>query len=165
MIAVMIIIIAVVVISACADNGQWGAAGLTAVITVVLLLMGASERKDARAWINRRNYWASGGPDAPKWKRDERKRYYEQQMPSPGRNNVERGVTYRDLRDARRKRERFKEELESGEATISKAPSRVCHYCGRFVYARGRRVQTEMGAAIEYSCPKCGRVNRTKLGT
>jgi len=165
MIAVMIIIIAVVVISACADNGQWGAAGLAAVICVVLLLMGAGERHDSMAHINRLNYWADGGPDSPEWKRNARKRNFERMNPRPGRYSMERELKSRDLRDARRKRERFKEELESGEATISKAPSRVCHYCGRFVYARGRRVQTEMGAAIEYSCPKCGRINRTKLGT
>ena len=165
MIAVMIIIIAVVVISACADSGQWGAAALAAVICVVLLLMGASERKDTRAWINRRNYWSSGGPDRPREKRDAARRYYAQGMARTDLFVEDDRISSRDLRRAKEKRERFKEELESGEATISKAPSRVCHYCGRFVYARGRRVETGMGAVIEYSCPKCGRVNRTKLGT
>ena len=164
MIAVLIIIIAVVVISACASNGEWGPAILTAVIGLVLLMMGAGERKDTRARINRRNYWADGGPDSPEWKQNARKRYYERQKPGPERSEPEHRITTRELREARKKREKFRAELESGEAMFSKPPSRVCHYCGRFVYARGRRVETAMGAAIEYSCPKCGRVNRTKLG-
>lgn len=165
MIAVLIIIIAVVVISACASNGEWGPAILTAVIGLVLLMMGAGERKDTRAWINRRNYWASGGPDRPKSERDAARRYYARGMARTDLFVDDDRISSRDLRRAKEKRERFKEELANGEAVISKAPSRVCHYCGRLVYARGRRVETAMGAAIEYSCPKCGRVNRTKLGT
>ena len=165
MIAVIIIILAIVVIVACVSNCQWGAAALTAVIGLVLLMMGAGERKDTRAYINRRNYWASGGPDAPEKERDAARRYYAQGMARTDLFVRDDGLTSRDIRRAKAKRERFKEELASGEARISKAPSRVCHYCGRFVYARGQRVQTDMGAAIEYTCPKCGRVNRTKLGT
>lgn len=165
MIAVIIIIIAAVVIIACISNGQWGAAGLTAVIGLVLLMMGAGERKDTRAWINRRNYWASGGPDRPESERAAARRYYARGMTRTDLYVEDDHISSRDLRKAKAKRERFKEELASGEATIGKAPSRVCHYCGRFVYARGRMVQTDMGAAIEYSCPRCGRVNRTKLWT
>ena len=165
MIAVIIIFLAVIVISASLSNGQWEVAALFGGIAVLLLLMGAGERHDSRAHINRLNYWADGGPDSPEWKRDARKRNFERMNPRPGRYSTERELTSRDLRDACRKRERFKEELASGEAMLSKQPSRVCHYCGRFVYAGGRRVQTEMGAAIEYSCPVCGRINRTKLGT
>lgn len=163
MIAVMIIIIAVVVISACASNGEWGPAILTAVIGLVLLMMGAGERKDTRAWINRRNYWASGGPDRPQKERDAARRYYARGMARTDLFVDDDRISSRDLRRAKEKRERFKEELASGEAVISKAPARVCHYCGRFVHARGERIITGEGGAVMYSCPRCGRINTTRI--
>lgn len=163
MIAVIIIILAVVIISACVGNGEWGPAAITAVVAVVLLLMGAGERKDTRAWINRRNYWASGGPDRPKSERDAARRYYARGMTRTDLFVNDDGLTSRDIRRAKAKREKFKEELASGEAVISKAPARVCHYCGRFVYARGERIITGEGGAVTYACPRCGRINTTRI--
>ena len=63
MIRALIVILAIVVVIPSVSNGEWGAAGLAVVIAVVLLAMGASERKDARAWLNWRDYWADGGPE------------------------------------------------------------------------------------------------------
>ena len=70
MIAVVIIVLALVVIGASADEGQWGTAVLFGVIALVLLFAGSVERRDAKAYINRRNYWARGGPDAPERKQN-----------------------------------------------------------------------------------------------
>ena len=63
MIRIVICLMALVVIIPSVSNGEWGTAGLAAVIAVFLLLMGASERKDTQAWANWRDYWAKGGPD------------------------------------------------------------------------------------------------------
>ena len=63
MFRVIIIGLALVVIFPALNNGELGTAAVAAVIAVVLLLMGASERKDAQAWVNWRDYWAEGGPE------------------------------------------------------------------------------------------------------
>lgn len=63
MLRALIVILALVVVIPAASNGEWGAAGIAVVIAVVLLAMGASERRDAKAWMNYRNYWAEGGPE------------------------------------------------------------------------------------------------------
>lgn len=156
MIVAVIIFVALIIIIPAADNGQWGVVLLFAGIAAVLLLMGASERKDTRAWINRRNYWADGGPDRKKPVQATRTHY----MSMSGEPSS------REKREAARKRAAYVEAVRNGE--IKKeyvGPARVCHYCGRMVHARGRRVMTPSGAAIEYACPRCGRVNQTKLGT
>lgn len=63
MLRALIVILALVVVIPSVSNGEWGAAGLAVVIAVVLLAMGASERKDTKAWMNCRDYWADGGPE------------------------------------------------------------------------------------------------------
>ena len=45
-----------------AANGEWGTFAIGAVILVVLILMAAGDRKDTKAWMNMRDYWAEGGP-------------------------------------------------------------------------------------------------------
>ena len=66
MIRATIIFLAIIVIIPSVSNGQWGAAGIAAVIAVVLLMMGSEERKDTKAWQNCRDYWAEGGPNRKK---------------------------------------------------------------------------------------------------
>lgn len=168
MIAIIIIILAVVIISACVGNGEWGPAALTAVIAIVLLAMGAIERKDVRAWMNRRNYWADGTP--PDWKENRRRaRTYESPRASAS-------VSRRERKAAAAKREAYAERLRNGEETLGtgrpvtrqQAPSgsaAVCHYCGRYVRVSAGRVITADGMMREFVCPKCGKVNLTKVGT
>ena len=67
MLTIAIGVIAYVAISAAIGNGEIGAAILGIVIVLVLIGMAAGERKDARAWRNRRDYWADGGPDRRRW--------------------------------------------------------------------------------------------------
>ena len=48
---------------AAAGNGEWGSVATGIVIILILLLMGSVHRRDVRAWNNRQNYWADGGPN------------------------------------------------------------------------------------------------------
>lgn len=63
MFRVIIIGLVLVAIFPAMNNGEFGTAAVAAVIAVVLLLMGTSERKDAQVWANWRDYWAEGGPE------------------------------------------------------------------------------------------------------
>ena len=62
MLTIAIGIIAFISISAAFSNGETGAGILGIVILLVLIGMSAGERKSVRAWRNRRDYWADGGP-------------------------------------------------------------------------------------------------------
>lgn len=42
----------------CANNGEWGSAAVVMVILLLITFMAGEERKDTRAWRNRRDYWA-----------------------------------------------------------------------------------------------------------
>lgn len=44
-------------------NGEWGPAGLAVVILLFLMLASSTERRDTKAWNNRQEYWAKGGPE------------------------------------------------------------------------------------------------------
>ena len=63
MLTVLIGLVAFVAISAAAENGEWGSVVLGIVIVLVLIGMSAGERKDWKAYRNRRDYWADGGPN------------------------------------------------------------------------------------------------------
>ena len=62
MLTIVIGVIAFVAIYAALGNGEIGAGILGIVILLGLIGMSAGERKSARAWRNRRDYWADGGP-------------------------------------------------------------------------------------------------------
>lgn len=62
MLTIVIGVIAFVAISAAFENGSIGAGILGIVIVLVLIGLSAGERKSAKAWRNRRDYWADGGP-------------------------------------------------------------------------------------------------------
>lgn len=51
-------------------DGNTGAAIMGAVIVAVLLLMGGVEREESKAHVNRRRYWANGGPERDRDDRD-----------------------------------------------------------------------------------------------
>lgn len=61
----LIIIGAVVLISwICVTYGaEAGAVAMLIAAGVFIVFAVCSGRKDTRAWANRRNYWAAGGPD------------------------------------------------------------------------------------------------------
>ena len=44
-------------------NGQWGAAGLGAVIIIFLLILRSAARDEAKAYHNAVQYWKNGGPN------------------------------------------------------------------------------------------------------
>ena len=44
-------------------EGETGPAVLGAVIILVVLFAASVEKQDTKAWANRRDYWAKGGPD------------------------------------------------------------------------------------------------------
>lgn len=47
-----------VICTICANNGEWGPAAVVMVILLLITIMAGEERKDTRAWRNRRDYWA-----------------------------------------------------------------------------------------------------------
>ena len=61
--------IAVILLIVTASNGEWGPFALTIVITLVLIAMASGDRKDSRAYMNFRDYWAEGGPDRERRRR------------------------------------------------------------------------------------------------
>jgi len=63
---VLIGMIAFVALVGCASDGDWSSFWIGAVILVVLILMAAGDRKDTRAYLNFRDYWADGGPNKDK---------------------------------------------------------------------------------------------------
>ena len=149
MIAVIIIILATVVVSASLANGQWEVAALFGGIAVILLLMGAGERKDVRAWLNWRDYWYDGTPPG--------KRNY------VGRGRSERSlhVTKKERSEAVAKRAAYMAGIKNGGRKIGQ--TFVCHYCGRMVRASSDKVYTAEGPMRMYWCPECGRQNMTKI--
>jgi hypothetical protein len=63
LLTILIGVIAFVVIYAAAGNGEFGAVGIAVVILLVLHSASHSERQEWKAYRNRRDYWASGGPN------------------------------------------------------------------------------------------------------
>lgn len=163
MISAVVVILGLIVVSVSIGNGEWGTAAIFGGIALIILLGCALDAQGARAHFNWTDYWARGGPNGRE-KHRERSDY----RMTEGWDEPE-GVSNRELRKAAKKRAAYIERVQSGEdPPIVKrrysGPARVCHYCGRFVTASGKAVETANGSMIEYACPKCGRINRTKLG-
>ena len=149
MIAIIIIFLAIVVISASLANGQWEVAALFGGIAVLLLLMGAGERKDVRAWLNWRDYWYDGTPPG--------KRHSSRSVSATRVSNGER-------EEASLKREAYTARMKNcGHAQYQRRQTFVCHYCGRMVKATSDMVYTSEGPMRMYWCPECGRQNMTKI--
>ena len=72
MLTIIIGFIAFVAIISAANNGEWGSVLLGVGIVVVLILMADGDRKDTKAWMNCRDYWAAGGPEQYRRKQSHR---------------------------------------------------------------------------------------------
>lgn len=158
MIAIIIIVLALVVISASLANGHWEVAAIFGGIAVLLLLMGAGERHDVRAHLNWLNYWADGTP--PPWRR---------KMDSSERFERAGRVSKREMDEAVTKREAYiahEQQRRSGTIHAQLEGNKtafVCHYCGRYVKAKSDYAYTSEGRMRIYRCPQCGRQNVTKI--
>lgn len=53
----------IIAMIAAADDGEWWAFAVGAVIVAVLLVLGSAGRQADRAYNNAVDYWADGGPD------------------------------------------------------------------------------------------------------
>ena len=62
-IRLIIIVFGLIMLWITGSAGDWGPFALCLIIMLALLGMGSAERKDAKAYINCRNYWLNGGPD------------------------------------------------------------------------------------------------------
>lgn len=149
MIAIIIIILAFVVVSASLANGQWQVAVLFGGIAALLLIIGFIARKDAIAWLNWRDYWYDG---TSPWRKH------------GGNNRKEKAgkVSKRECEEAALKRKAYMSGMRSGE---QRKPGQtfVCHYCGRMVRAESDVAYTSEGRMRIYRCPECGRQNMTKI--
>lgn len=63
MIALILTVIFGVAAYAAAGNGEWGPAAIGIGIIVIAWISHILGMRDARAWQNRQNWWARGGPD------------------------------------------------------------------------------------------------------
>lgn len=63
MIRLIIIVLGGILMYVTGSNGEWGPFAVVLVVTLALLGMGSIERKDARAWYNRTDYWSKDGKD------------------------------------------------------------------------------------------------------
>ena len=190
MIATIITIFMVIAIVGFSGKGDtWAIVGCAAVIVVVWIAHMCSV-DDARAWVNRSNYWSMSGKDRARarhrWEaearaeeareraklaekaerkamRKRRKLLKKQRRMPPEVPND--GPTAAELQEAKRKREAYVEyRRRINKPTAESGPVRVCHYCGRSVHAYGRRVWNGHESLTEYRCPKCGRMNQTVIG-
>lgn len=62
MITGVLALLFVVALICSVENGEWGSTGVSAVIILVLLLLGHESREQDRAYNNAVEYWAKGGP-------------------------------------------------------------------------------------------------------
>lgn len=62
MLTVLIGLLAAFLIFYFAQDGSWGGVVLIGIVTLILILMADGDRKDTKALLNFRDYWANGGP-------------------------------------------------------------------------------------------------------
>lgn len=59
---ILIAIFGGIIAIVCANNGEWGPM-LAVLVVIGLLCLGVhQDKKNARAWLNFRDYWYKGGP-------------------------------------------------------------------------------------------------------
>lgn len=63
MISFFLTLLLLVPIVCAADEGNWGAVALCVVIILFIWFMRYTTVQDAKAYVNRRDYWANGGPN------------------------------------------------------------------------------------------------------
>ena len=135
MITGAVIFVIVIAMIASGSNGEWGSVAVGAVLVFVAVVMARGWHEDDRAYGNFMEYWAN---------RDVKK---------------ERGA-----RPAVKVEHIVKAEPRAKPEADRKQMKTVCHYCGRFVTVSGERVITSDGIMVRYDCPRCGRMNMTKIG-
>ena len=150
---IIAVVILIAVLPPAISNGEWGVLAVAVIAAIVVLWFGAVSRQQDRAYGNMLKFWDTG--ELP----GEQRR--------PERPEKAGRVSRAEREEAARKREAYRQERmrQSQEWQKPKQTSAVCHYCGRFVEIAGsRNVQTPEGIMRTYQCPKCGRLNYTKLG-
>lgn len=142
------------------DHAGVIATGAAVLFLIVLFCSAWSDHVNAvHNWVR---YWKRGGPEGERGRVRYRKKVvhgcglYDMRPSEP---------SVRERIEAAKRRAAYAESMRTGEVKAPRSgPARVCHYCGRFVYAGGQRVVTSEGIATVYTCPRCGRVNVTRLG-
>ena len=151
---IIAVVILIAVLPPAISNGEWGVLAVAVIAAIVVLWFGAVSRQQDRAYGNMLRFWDTG--ELP----GEQRR--------PERPERAGRVSRKEREEAARKREAYRQERmrQSQEWQKPKQTSAVCHYCGRFVEIPGYLsvVQTPEGTMRKYQCPKCGRLNYTKLG-
>ena len=162
------LIIVIAVLPPAISNGSTGVIILVAVTVVFLLFFGYVSRKDARANVNRMNYWAMDGKDRARARHRLEAEARAEEAGEKLYGQRARRVSKREVREAALKRQAWRESMRNGNTGSSsygrQAPLRTCHYCGRAVRAYGKKVGTSDGIMVMYTCPRCRSVNMTKLG-
>ena len=138
MLRILIVFLAAVVVIPSVGNGEWGTAGLAVVIAVVLLAMGAGERKDTRAWLNWRDYWAEGGPNRPR----------KTKMPYPA--PAESGTAWTEMR-------------HMGTVTPDRTWPPVCARCLGTVFNITEQTLGSGAVFRTYTCQACGEKKLIKM--
>lgn len=160
MLTILIGLLYIFLVTILALDGEWGiVAGLT-VVLVILILMADGDRRDTKAWLNMRDYWASGGPknDVP----------YEPDHRAVTRNVVvnvvqepaER-VVIRSVRN-----EPVGSDTEMGRlfgTSNTGTGTFVCPSCCRMVRTACRTIHTPGGVTREYWCPNCRKTVRVSF--
>lgn len=149
MLTIFIGVCALVVIIACVNNGEWGAAVITVVITLILIAMAADDRKNTKAWLNFRDYWANGGPNGKQRQNDV-------------------SVSRREQEEFERRRQANIESRRSQQSRpapdASELQTFMCQCCGRTVQAKSYTVYKREGKMQAFSCPRCRKQNVMRPG-
>lgn len=177
LIAVFLIFVCVI---PAADNGECGTMWLCIGIAALVLFFGYVSRMDDRARVNRMQYWSMSGKDRAKerhrWEaeaREDERRAAERRAAHTRTRIVAEDMTPREptkaeLAEAARRRAAYVAERRAMRTGIPRSsaglPLRVCPRCRWAVRAAGTRIVTDEGIMIEYTCPVCRVVNRTRVG-
>ena len=106
-------------------NGEWGSAGIAAVILLFLIFMSACEREDTKVWANRQEYWRMNGKDRAKAQ-----------------------IQWHEQARAELNRER------SGAAGSAQRVY-LCPKCSRYVQARSVPIRYDGVSMRKCECPMC----------
>ena len=154
-------LIAIVYLVGTRYGDRVGVIATAAAVLLLIVLFCSAWSNHAKAEYNLVRYWKDGGPGRERERAGKRGNtrnsggLYDMRPREP---------SARERAEAARRRAAYVESVRSGEVQANRhGPARVCHYCGRFVYASGQRIVTEEGNAVLYTCPRCGRANITRI--
>jgi len=127
-------------------EGNWGAFGLCAFILLFLWLCASDERKDWKAYQNRRDYWAMNGADRAR----ARKRWQDEAKMQDMRMRA----AAEERRAARMRKEMSESQRDESESTVR---CFVCDNCHKAVWNAGHFCLVGGKPAMVYYCPECGK--------